>query len=31
MREDQTACKSRSCVDGEEWTDKSDSPDEVVA
>ena len=23
--------KSRSCIDGEEWTDMSDSPDEVVA
>ena len=31
MREDQTACKSISCVNREEWTDMSDSLDGVVA
>ena len=30
-REDQTVCKSRSCVDREERTDMSDSPDKMVA
>ena len=29
-REDQTAYKNRSCVDRKEWTDMSDSPDEVA-
>ena len=30
-QDERTACKSRSFVDREEWTDMSESPDEVVA